>query len=165
MVEFRQECRAFAEGWVDIQREEFKRLGVTGNWADPYLTMNYHAERVIAEEFQKFLMNGTLYQGSKPVMWSPIEQTALAEAEVEYHDKESFTVWVKFRVNETTDDRLKNAKVVIWTTTPWTIPSNKAVVYGEEHLLRPLRDHRPPRGMLGSPSATATSSPTTSPPT
>ena len=94
IVEFRQECRAFAEGWIDIQREEFKRLGVTGNWAEPYLTMNYHAERVIAEEFQKFLMNGTLYQGSKPVMWSPIEQTALAEAEVEYHDKESFTVWV-----------------------------------------------------------------------
>ena len=98
VVEFRQECRKFAEGWIDIQREEFKRLGVTGNWADPYLTMDFHAERVIAEEFMKFLMNGTLYQGSKPVMWSPIEQTALAEAEVEYHDKESFTVWVKFRV-------------------------------------------------------------------
>ncbi len=132
VVEFRQECRTFADGWVDVQREEFKRLGVTGNWADPYLTMNFHAERVIAAEFQKFLMNGTLYQGSKPVMWSPIEQTALAEAEVEYHDKESFTVWVKFRVNETSDDRLKNAQVVIWTTTPWTIPSNKAVVYGSD---------------------------------
>ncbi|MDO7607587.1 MAG: class I tRNA ligase family protein, partial [Loktanella sp.] len=87
VVEFRQECREFAAGWVDIQREEFKRLGVQGNWADPYLTMNFHAERVIAEEFQKFLMNGTLYQGSKPVMWSPVEQTALAEAEVEYADK------------------------------------------------------------------------------
>ncbi|MDA8584799.1 isoleucine--tRNA ligase [Rhodobacteraceae bacterium] len=132
VVEFRQECRAFADGWIDIQRDEFKRLGVTGNWADPYLTMNFHAERVIAEEFQKFLMNGTLYQGSKPVMWSPIEQTALAEAEVEYHDKDSFTVWVKFRVNETTDDQLKNAQVVIWTTTPWTLPSNKAVVYGKD---------------------------------
>ena len=132
IVEFRQECRTFAEGWIDIQREEFKRLGVTGNWADPYLTMDFHAERVIAEEFQKFLMNGTLYQGSKPVMWSPIEQTALAEAEVEYHDKESFTVWVKFRVDATTDDRLQNAFVVIWTTTPWTIPSNKAVVYGSD---------------------------------
>ncbi|WP_299749306.1 isoleucine--tRNA ligase [uncultured Boseongicola sp.] len=132
VVEFRQECREFAQGWIDIQREEFKRLGVTGNWADPYLTMDFHAERVIAEEFQKFLMNGTLYQGSKPVMWSPIEQTALAEAEVEYHDKDSFTVWVKFRVNETSDDRLQNAFVVIWTTTPWTIPSNKAVVYGSD---------------------------------
>ncbi len=149
VVEFRQECRAFAEGWVDIQREEFKRLGVTGNWADPYLTMNFHAERVIAEEFQKFLMNGTLYQGSKPVMWSPIEQTALAEAEVEYHDKESFTVWVKFRVSDFDDELLAangysdnlddikskfvDASVVIWTTTPWTIPSNKAVVFGDDY--------------------------------
>ena len=127
--DFRAECRKFAEGWVDIQREEFKRLGVTGNWDDPYLTMNFHAERVIAEEFMKFLMNGTLYQGSKPVMWSPMEKTALAEAEVEYHDKESFTIWVKFNV--ATEGDLQGAKVVIWTTTPWTIPSNKAVVYGE----------------------------------
>ena len=132
VVEFRQECRKFADGWIDVQREEFKRLGVTGNWADPYLTMNFHAERVIAEEFQKFLMNGTLYQGSKPVMWSPVEETALAEAEVEYHDKESFTIWVKFKVVETGDATLDGANVVIWTTTPWTIPSNKAVVYGEE---------------------------------
>ena len=132
VVDFRQECRKFAEGWVYIQREEFKRLGITGNWADPYLTMNFHAERVIAEEFQKFLMNGTLYQGSKPVMWSPVEQTALAEAEVEYHDKESFTVWVKFPVRETINDAIKGASVVIWTTTPWTIPSNKAVVYSKD---------------------------------
>ncbi len=155
--EFRAECRAFAAGWVDVQREEFKRLGITGNWADPYLTMDFHAERVIAEEFMKFLMNGTLYQGSKPVMWSPVEQTALAEAEVEYHDKESFTVWVKFEVADfalpdlvtggeegSIDDRqpvveaeaqaaqdFVGAKVVIWTTTPWTMPSNKAVVFGE----------------------------------
>ncbi|MCI5097704.1 MAG: isoleucine--tRNA ligase, partial [Rhodobacteraceae bacterium] len=131
VVEFRQECRAFADKWVDIQREEFKRLGITGNWDDPYLTMNYHAEAVIADEFMKFLMNGTLYQGSKPVMWSPIEQTALAEAEVEYHDKESFTIWVKFAVAN--DGDLQGAKVVIWTTTPWTIPSNKAVVYGADY--------------------------------
>jgi len=155
--EFRAECRQFAAGWVDIQREEFKRLGITGNWENPYLTMDFHAERVIAEEFMKFLMNGTLYQGSKPVMWSPVEQTALAEAEVEYHDKESFTVWVKFKVadfdqhdlatmgeEETPENReaiakaqteaardLEGAHVVIWTTTPWTMPSNKAVVYGE----------------------------------
>ena len=148
--EFRAECRNFAAGWVDVQREEFKRLGVQGNWADPYLTMDFHAERVIAEEFMKFLMNGTLYQGSKPVMWSPVEQTALAEAEVEYHDKDSFTVWVKFEVVEAgaaempLDEAgdfdggnqrvlasdLKGASVVIWTTTPWTMPSNKAVVYG-----------------------------------
>jgi isoleucyl-tRNA synthetase len=126
--EFRNECREFARGWVDIQREEFKRLGIQGNWEKPYLTMDFHAERVIAEEFMKFLMNGTLYQGSKPVMWSPVEQTALAEAEVEYHDKDSFTIWVKFKVVGGGD--LEGAQVVIWTTTPWTIPSNKAVVYG-----------------------------------
>ena len=139
-VEFRRECREFAEGWVDIQRDEFKRLGVTGNWDDPYLTMDFHAERVIAEEFQTFLMNGTLYQGSKPVMWSPVEKTALAEAEVEYHDKESFTIWVKFKVLDPVagdgaklDNRdLVGAHVVIWTTTPWTIPSNKAVVFGKD---------------------------------
>ena len=129
--DFRAECRKFADHWVDIQRDEFKRLGVTGNWVDPYLTMDFHAERVIAEEFMKFLMNGTLYQGSKPVMWSPVEKTALAEAEVEYHDKDSFTIWVKFRVVDTNDVTLDGAYVVIWTTTPWTMPSNKAVVYGE----------------------------------
>ncbi|QGX97608.1 isoleucine--tRNA ligase [Roseovarius faecimaris] len=129
IIDFRQECRKFAEGWIDIQRDEFKRLGITGKWSKPYLTMDFRAERIIAEEFQKFLMTGTLYQGSKPVMWSPIEKTALAEAEVEYHDKESFTIWVKFRV--ATPGDLEGANVVIWTTTPWTIPSNKAVVYGD----------------------------------
>ncbi len=132
VIDFRQECRKFAAGWIDIQRDEFKRLGITGNWADPYVTMDYHAEAVIADEFMKFLMNGTLYQGSKPVMWSPIEKTALAEAEVEYHDKESFTIWVKFKVVNTGDTTLDNAYVVIWTTTPWTMPSNKAVVYGKD---------------------------------
>jgi isoleucyl-tRNA synthetase len=134
VVDFRQECRKFAEGWVDIQREEFKRLGITGNWPDPYLTMNFHAERVIAEEFMKFLMNGTLYQGSKPVMWSPVEKTALAEAEVEYHDHQSHAIWVKFpiiRAVEPTGSRseLHGANVVIWTTTPWTLPSNRAVAF------------------------------------
>ncbi|QYX56692.1 isoleucine--tRNA ligase [Roseovarius sp. SCSIO 43702] len=147
IVDFRQECRRFAEGWIDVQRDEFKRLGVTGKWSKPYLTMDFRAERIIAEEFQKFLMNGTLYQGSKPVMWSPIEKTALAEAEVEYHDKESFTIWVKFEVirpgpragasdgeapGQARGGELEGAHVVIWTTTPWTIPSNKAVVYGED---------------------------------
>lgn len=146
VVDFRQECRKFAEGWVDVQRDEFKRLGITGNWEKPYLTMDFHAERVIAEEFMKFLMNGTLYQGSKPVMWSPVEKTALAEAEVEYHDKESFTIWVKFKalIDATTApvtgeagqvqamSDLDGAYVVIWTTTPWTMPSNKAVVYGAD---------------------------------
>ncbi|NOR63770.1 MAG: isoleucine--tRNA ligase [Rhodobacteraceae bacterium] len=134
--ELRGECRKFAQGWVDIQREEFKRLGVNGKWDDPYLTMNFESEAVIAEEFMKFVMNGSLYRGSKPVMWSPVEKTALAEAEVEYHDKESPTVWVKFRVSGTkngdTGADLLNAYVVIWTTTPWTIPSNKAVVFGRD---------------------------------
>ena len=127
VVAFRQECRKFAEGWIDIQREEFKRLGVTGNWADPYLTMNYHAEAVIAGEFLKFVMNGSLYQGSKPVMWSPVEKTALAEAEVEYHDHTSHQVWVRFKP---LDGKLDGASVVIWTTTPWTIPQNRAVAFG-----------------------------------
>ncbi|MFT4700156.1 MAG: isoleucyl-tRNA synthetase [bacterium] len=143
VVEFRQECREFAAGWVDIQREEFKRLGVTGKWENPYLTMDFHAERVIAEEFQKFLMNGTLYQGSKPVMWSPVEKTALAEAEVEYHDRQTDAIWVKFPVVsrgaavlvgldrdlEAQHNRLNNASVVIWTTTPWTIPQNRAICF------------------------------------
>ncbi|MBE2276132.1 MAG: isoleucine--tRNA ligase [Rhodobacteraceae bacterium] len=138
VVAFRQECRRFAEGWVDIQREEFKRLGVIGNWADPYLTMDFHAEAVIADEFMKLLMDGSLYQGSKPVMWSPVEKTALAEAEVEYHDHTSHTIWVRFPVASVTyfpeldscmDTQLLQASVVIWTTTPWTIPQNRAVAY------------------------------------
>ncbi len=140
VVDFRQECRRFAEGWIDIQREEFKRLGVTGKWDDPYLTMDYHAEAVIAGEFMKFVMNGTLYQGSKPVMWSPVEKTALAEAEVEYHDHTSHTVWVKFPIVEDgrqasdlrISGKMKPVSVVIWTTTPWTIPQNRAVCYGPE---------------------------------
>ncbi len=137
VVDFRQECRKFAEGWVNIQREEFKRLGITGNWDQPYLTMDFHAERVIAEEFMKLLMNGTLYQGSKPVMWSPVEKTALAEAEVEYHDKQSDAIWVKFPIiraiseNGARSDLLGN-QVVIWTTTPWTIPSNKAIAFNSD---------------------------------
>ncbi|MFN3280514.1 MAG: isoleucine--tRNA ligase [Tabrizicola sp.] len=132
-VAFRQECRRFAEGWIDVQRAEFKRLGVTGKWDRPYLTMEYHAEAVIADEFMKFLMNGTLYQGSKPVMWSPVEKTALAEAEVEYHDHTSHQVWVRFRVIH--GDALFTrtpTDVVIWTTTPWTIPQNRAVAFGPE---------------------------------
>ncbi|PHO06034.1 isoleucine--tRNA ligase [Rhodobacteraceae bacterium 4F10] len=137
VIDFRQECRKFAEGWVDIQRDEFKRLGITGNWESPYLTMDFHAERVIAEEFMKFLMNGTLYQGSKPVMWSPVEKTALAEAEIEYHDHKSHTIWVKFpvvRAVEPTGARsgLLGVNVVIWTTTPWTIPSNRAIAFNPE---------------------------------
>ncbi|WP_224825277.1 isoleucine--tRNA ligase [Cognatishimia sp. MH4019] len=134
VVEFRQECRDFAAGWIDIQRDEFKRLGVTGKWSKPYLTMDFHAERVIAEEFQKFLMSGVLYQGSKPVMWSPVEKTALAEAEVEYHDRQTDAIWVKFPVVSSEASIFTKAKtqVVIWTTTPWTIPQNRAICFGPE---------------------------------
>ena len=128
IIDFRQECRTFARKWVDIQREEFKRLGITGKWENPYMTMAFHAERVIAEEFMTFLMTGTLYQGSKPVMWSPVEKTALAEAEIEYHDHKSHTIWVPFSFSKASKG-LENARVVIWTTTPWTIPSNKAIAF------------------------------------
>ena len=128
VIDFRQECRKFAAGWVETQRDEFKRLGVMGKWENPYLTMDFHAERVIAEEFMKFLMNGTLYQGSKPVMWSPVEKTALAEAEIEYHDHKSHTIWVAFKINNASEE-IRNARIVIWTTTPWTIPSNRAIAF------------------------------------
>ncbi|MBX3495078.1 MAG: isoleucine--tRNA ligase [Parvibaculum sp.] len=126
-LEFRRECREFAQHWVDVQREEFKRLGVSGEWDNPYLTMSFDAEAKIVEEFQKFLMNGSLYRGSKPVMWSVVEKTALAEAEVEYHDHTSHTIWVKFPVVK--GGTLEGASVVIWTTTPWTIPANRAISY------------------------------------
>src|SRR5690348_8094332 len=98
VIEFRRECRAFAAHWVDVQREEFKRLGVEGDWSHPYATMDFAAEAQIARELMKFAANGTLYRGSKPVMWSVVEKTALAEAEVEYEDYTSDTVWVKFPV-------------------------------------------------------------------
>ncbi len=138
VVEFRQECRAFAEHWIDVQREEFKRLGVEGDWAHPYTTMAYPAEAQIAREIMKFAANGTLYRGSKPVMWSVVEKTALAEAEVEYEDYTSDTVWVKFPIRlprksyaGVRPDRLQDddSWLVIWTTTPWTIPGNRAVSY------------------------------------
>ncbi len=129
VVEFRRECRRFADEWIDIQREEFKRLGVTGKWDDPYLTMDYQAEAVIAADFMKLLMNGSLYQGSKPVMWSPVEKTALAEAEVEYKDHTSHTIWVRFTP---VNGELDGASVVIWTTTPWTIPQNRAVAFNPD---------------------------------
>ncbi len=128
IVEFRQECRAFAQKWVDIQREEFKRLGVIGDWSHPYTTMSFPAEAQIARELMKFAANGTLYRGSKPVMWSVVEKTALAEAEVEYEDYTSDTVWVKFPVNAA-HGRLAKASVVIWTTTPWTLPGNRAISF------------------------------------
>ncbi len=141
-VEFRAECRAFAEHWVGVQSAEFRRLGVIGDFERPYLTMDYEAEAVIAGEIQKFALNGQLYRGSKPVMWSVVEKTALAEAEVEYQDYTSDTIFVKFPVVGKLDgdplshegamasDILSHApSVVIWTTTPWTIPGNRAVSF------------------------------------
>lgn len=131
MVAFRKECRAYAQKWLDVQREEFKRLGVIGDWEHPYATMNYFAEAQIARELMKFAANGTLYRGSKPVMWSVVEKTALAEAEVEYEDYTSDTVWVKFPV-KTGDASTKDACVVIWTTTPWTLPGNRAISFSSK---------------------------------
>ena len=153
LVEFRQECRAFAQAWIDVQREEFKRLGVEGDWAHPYTTMDFFAEAQIARELMKFAATGMLYRGSKPVMWSVVEKTALAEAEVEYEDYTSDTVWVKFPVRHSVGGavgfadrspeastalkteadvsylKLKGASVVIWTTTPWTLPGNRAISF------------------------------------
>ena len=130
VVEFRKECRDFAAHWIDVQREEFKRLGILGDWDHPYLTMDFKAEAVIAAELGKFLMDGSLYRGAKPVMWSVVEKTALAEAEVEYHDHTSVTIWVKFPIVHSSLPDLNGAKVVIWTTTPWTLPGNRAVAFG-----------------------------------
>ena len=144
--EFRQECRTFAAHWIDVQREEFKRLGVEGDWEHPYTTMHFAAEAQIARELMKFAGNGTLYRGSKPVMWSVVEKTALAEAEVEYEDHTSDTVWVKFPVDgdaivtfsaadkgdpdaHAKAEDLRGAAIVIWTTTPWTLPANRAISY------------------------------------
>jgi isoleucyl-tRNA synthetase len=136
MIAFRKECRAYAGHWLNVQREEFKRLGVEGDWDHPYSTMNFAAEAQIARELMKFAQNGTLYRGSKPVMWSVVEKTALAEAEVEYEDYTSDQVWVKFPIKSLdakskTNDALlyHGASVVIWTTTPWTIPGNRAISF------------------------------------
>jgi isoleucyl-tRNA synthetase len=150
MVAFRKECRAYAGHWLNVQREEFKRLGIIGDWDHPYATMDYFAEAQIAREQMKFAANGTLYRGSKPVMWSVVEKTALAEAEVEYEDYTSDTVWVKFPVshipfgpqgqrldpNEAFPEMRpmlpQGASVVIWTTTPWTLPGNRAISYSSK---------------------------------
>ncbi|NTJ41456.1 isoleucine--tRNA ligase [Agrobacterium larrymoorei] len=126
--EFRKECREFAAGWIKIQAEEFKRLGIEGDFDNPYTTMNFHAEARIAGELLKIAKSGQLYRGSKPVMWSVVERTALAEAEVEYHDVESDTIWTKFPI-VTGSAELDGASVVIWTTTPWTIPGNRAISF------------------------------------
>ncbi len=130
--EFRAECRAYAQHWVDTQREQLKRLGIGGDWDHPYLTMDYEAEATIVRELLKFAANDMLYRGAKPVMWSPVEKTALAEAEVEYEDIVSTQIDAAFEIVESPIAELVGAYAVIWTTTPWTIPVNQAIAYGPE---------------------------------
>ena len=132
ILQFRDECRRFAEHWVGVQSEEFQRLGVIGDWKTPYTTMTNAAEAQIVREIHKFALNGGLFRGMKPVLWSVVEKTALAEAEVEYEDHVSTTIWVRFPVVTASRPSLDGASVLIWTTTPWTIPANRAVAYGEE---------------------------------
>jgi isoleucyl-tRNA synthetase len=143
-VEFRKACREYADKWIPLQREEFKRLGIEGDWAHYYTTMSYDAEAAIAAEFLRVVRTGLVYRGSKPVMWSPVERTSLAEAEVEYAEKTSPTIWVKFPVagfaegaahpsfSGKVNEAVEGASVVIWTTTPWTIPGNRAISYSEK---------------------------------
>ena len=130
--QFRKECRAFADHWIDIQMADFKRLAVLGAWDRPYLTMSFEAEAQIVRELGKFLLNGALYKGAKPVMWSPVEQTALAEAEVEYKDITSTSIYVRFPVIEGSNSALDGSSIIIWTTTPWTIPGNRAIAFGSK---------------------------------
>ena len=142
-VEFRAECRAYAQHWVDTQREQLKRLGVNGDWDNPYLTMQFDSEATIVRELLKFAESGQLYRGAKPVMWSPVEKTALAEAEVEYEDITSTQIDVAFEIVESPIPELVGAHAVIWTTTPWTIPVNQALAYGPEvdYAVTTCRDH------------------------
>ncbi len=144
VLEFRRECREYAQHWLEVQAEEFKRLGVAGDWANRYATMDFASEAAIAGEIGKFLLNGALYRGLRPVMWSPVEKTALAEAEVEYHDKKDTAIWVRFKIPRTLSNNnvpapghFTGASIVIWTTTPWTIPGNQAVACngGAEYAL------------------------------
>ena len=132
ILDFRAECRAYAAHWMDVQATEFRRLGVEGDWKNPYATMDLESEGAIAHEILKFLLNGALFRGLRPVMWSPVEKTAMAEAEIEYHDHTSATIWVRFPIVRTETKELEGASVVIWTTTPWTIPGNRAVAAGPE---------------------------------
>ena len=132
ILDFRAECRAYAQHWMGVQRDEFRRLGVEGDWTNRYATMDHPSEAAIAGEICKFLLNGALNRGLRPVMWSPVEKTALAEAEIEYHDHTSTTIWVRFPITTARNHDLIGASVVIWTTTPWTMPGNRAVAAGPE---------------------------------
>ena len=142
IVEFRRECRTFAEKWIDIHKDQFKRLGVIGDWENYYSTMSFDAEAQIVRELGKFLKEGSLYRGFKPVLWSTVEKTALADAEVEYQDRKSDTIYVAFPVKSSNFKDIEDSSIVIWTTTPWTIPANKALAYNEnlEYLLIQIID-------------------------
>ena len=142
IVEFRKECRAFAEKWIDIHKDQFKRLGVVGDWDNYYSTMSFDAEAQIVRELGKFLKEGSLYRGFKPVLWSTVEKTALADAEVEYQDHKSDTIYASFPVKSSNIKELNDSEIVIWTTTPWTIPANKALAYNEslDYLLIEVND-------------------------
>lgn len=132
VLEFREECRSYAKKWIEIQKEEFIRLGIVADWENPYITMDFSAEAAIVEQLGHFLMNGTLYRGLRPVMWSVVEKTALAEMEVEYKDHTSDSIFVKFPIIKTSTDALQGVFALIWTTTPWTLPGNRAISYGPE---------------------------------
>jgi isoleucyl-tRNA synthetase len=132
VLQFRAECRAYASHWMGVQEQEFRRLGVMGAWAERYATMDFPSEAAIAGEIGKFLLNGGLFRGLRPVMWSPVEKTALAEAEIEYYDHTSTTIWVRFPVVASSVPELEGAAVVIWTTTPWTMPGNRAIACGAD---------------------------------
>ena len=142
IVEFRKECRSFAEKWIEVHKGQFKRLGVIGDWENYYSTMSYDAEAQIVRELGKFLKEGSLYRGFKPVLWSTVEKTALADAEVEYQDHKSDTIYTSFPVKSSNLKELEGSEVIIWTTTPWTIPANKALAYNEalDYVLIQLND-------------------------
>ena len=132
VLDFRRECREYAAHWMDVQAGEFRRLGVEGDFKQRYATMDLPSEGAIVNEICKFLLNGALNRGLRPIMWSPVEKTALAEAEIEYLDHTSTTIWVRFPIVKATDPRMDEAAVVIWTTTPWTMPGNRAVAAGPD---------------------------------
>ncbi len=132
IVEFRKECRDFANKWIDVHKKQFQRLGVIGDWKDYYSTMSFKAEAQIVRELAKFLKEGSLYKGYKPVLWSTVEKTALADAEVEYMDHISDTIYTSFPIKKTTNKSLQGCEIIIWTTTPWTIPANKALAYNKD---------------------------------
>ncbi len=142
IVEFRKECRSFAEKWIEVHKSQFKRLGVVGDWENYYSTMSFDAEAQIVRELGKFLKEGSLYRGFKPVLWSTVEKTALADAEVEYQDHKSDTIYTSFPIKTSNLKDLEGSEIIIWTTTPWTIPANRALAYNEslDYVLLQLND-------------------------